>query len=236
MTIRHPDFPNGNIYLSGGMQYAEDLGGAWRAELSPKLKELGFFPIDIVELDKAYSAEYGDMYGPNSADSFLQTKCNIREHFVNTDLQLIEEQTDALIVLYDDSARLGCGTKAECQHAYNLNIPVFLVSVYPDWERQVPIWLQALTTKIFTDMDSLMTYISGLPAGILVKDRYGNHHDGNGNYLCFLSGEVFKKQKKHFVSHVSPLYSQDCVDLVVQTREREANRYEFILNYFKEKM
>lgn len=233
MKFRHPAYPNGNIYLSGGMQYAADKGGNWRAELSPDLKAYGYYPLDIVALDREYAKEHGELYGPDNHDSHAQMKSNVREHFVRTDLDLIEHCTDAVVVLYDEACRRGCGTQAECQHAYNLGLPVFLVTFFEDWEHEVPIWLQAITTKIFTSFEDLIYYLAGLPPTILVKDRYGNHHDGNGNYLCFLTGEVFRKRKHHFVSGVSPLYSQDAVDLVATTRERQIDRYDFFLDVLR---
>lgn len=230
MKFRHPKYPNGNIYLSGGMQFAAGKGGGWRTTIAPLLTNMKYYPIDIVELDRAYAKDHGELYGPENHDSHAQLKSNIREHFVRTDLDLIEHCSDAVIVLYDESVRRGCGTQAECQHAYNLGLPVFLVSEYSDWEREVPIWLQALTTRIFPHFHSLLDYLQRLPPTILVKDKYGNHHDGNGNYLCFLTGEVFKKQKHHFVSNVHPLYSQSAVDLVATTHEKQVDRYQYFLD------
>jgi hypothetical protein len=230
MKFEHPTLPNGNIYLSGGMQFADQKGGVWRTAIDPRLRELGMYPVDIVALDRAYAAEYGELYGVENHDSHEQMKSNVREHFVRTDLDLIEHCCDALIVLYDEACRRGCGTQAECQHAYNLGLPVFLVSQYDDWENEVPIWLQAITTKIFDTFEGLMDYLANLPPGILKKDRYGNHHDGNGNYLCFLTGEVFRKRKHSFVSNIAPLYSQSAVELVARTHEQQADRYNFFLD------
>lgn len=236
MRLRDTEYTNGNLYLSGGMQFAKAKGEGWRTLYTPRFLDLGYFPVDIVALDRAYAGRHGEMYGPDIHSSHCQLKANIREHFVHTDLKLIENHCDALVVLYDESARRGCGTQAECQHAYNNNLPVFLVSAFENWEHEVPIWLQAITTKIFTNFEELFEYLAKLPPGILIKDRYGNHHDGNGNYLCFLSGDVFTKRKHHFVSTVSPLYSQECVDLVVQTREKQADRYDFFVRALKIQM
>ena len=60
--IKHPKYPRGNIYLSGGMQFAPDLGGAWREETSAVLQSMKYYPLDITRLDKAYMAEHGDLY------------------------------------------------------------------------------------------------------------------------------------------------------------------------------
>ena len=228
--IKHPKYPRGNIYLSGGMQHADDLGGAWREEISEVLKDMSYYPLDITHLDKAYLAEHGDLYHSLTPDDHLQFKANMRKHFIYTDLELIKADSDALIVFYDESARLGAGTISECQYAYLLDIPIFLVSYWEDWHNEVPGWLQGLTTKIFTDFESLLDYMNDLPEGILKRDIYGNHAAGD-QYLCSLSGEPFQKSGLHFVSHVSPLYSKVSVELVRTTNEELKDRYQFFLEY-----
>lgn len=229
-------YQRGNLYLSGGMQFAANKGGGWRAEQTPILKEMGYYPVDIVALDRAYAAEHGEMYGPENYDTPEQLKSNVREHFVHTDLNLIEQHCDAVVVLYDESVRRGCGTQAECQHAYNLGLPVFLVSAFENTRKEVPLWLQAITTKIFTSFEDLNEYLVRLPTGILKKDKYGNHHDGKGNYLCFLTGKVFKKNKHSFVSTVFPLYSQEAVELIVQTKEQRVDRYQFFVDTLQKQL
>lgn len=231
--IKHPKFPNGNIYLSGGMQFAENLGAGWRVICGMKLKQSKYFPLDITELDIAYTAVHGELYRSFGSDEVLQMKSNIRKHFIYTDLELIVNDSDAMIIYYDESVRLGAGTISECQVAYNNDIPVFLVSAYGDDLNEIPGWLQALTTKMFTSFDDLHTYLDALPEGILKRDVYGNHNAGN-MYLCSLCGEPFKKHKQQFVSKVSPLYCGCCVDLVSETVEEHKDRYEFFINYLQD--
>lgn len=244
--IRHPKYPKGNIYLSGGMQFATDLGAGWREVCSKQLKSMGYYPLDICELDRAYAVAHGEllykkttMRTVETAEEELQTKSNIRKHFVHADLELIENDSDAVVVLYDEAARRGAGTISECQHAYNRDIPVFLVSYYEDWKKEVPGWLQALATRSFRSFEALYEYFSELPPGILVRDRYGNRHSGDNTglgdkYLCSLCGTVFTKNKHHFVSKVSPLYCSPCVDLVSTTHEELSDRYEFFMDYLEE--
>ena len=233
--IRHPLYKRGNIYLSGGMQYAPDLGAGWREMASEKLRELGYFPLDICELDREYAEAHGELlYDAANIERAvdvageLQAKSNIRKHFVKADLDLIENDSDAVIVYYDHAARHGAGTISEAQHAYNRDIPIFLVSEYTDWVKEVPGWLQSLSTRSFTDFESLFQYMAELPEGILIKDRYGNRHAGN-QYLCSLCGVAFKKRKHQFVSKVSPLLCSSCVDLTAETWEQLEDRYEFFL-------
>lgn len=231
--IRHPLYMRGNVYLSGGMQFATDMGAGWRAKCSERLREMEYFPLDICELDRSYADIHGELLydaanisrAVNVATE-LQAKSNIRKHFVKADLDLIEYDSDAVIIYYDESARRGAGTISECQHAYNRDIPIFLISEYEDWANEVPGWLQSLTTRSFVDFESLYHYMEELPKGILIKDRYGNRHVGN-QYLCSLCGVAYIKNGHQFVSKVSPLYCSSCVDLVCETWEQLEDRYEF---------
>ena len=228
--IKHPSYPRGNIYLSGGMQHAEGLGGSWRAEASRELKGMGYYPLDITDLDKAYMKEHGDLYHSLSPDAHLEFKANMRKHFIYTDLELIKNDSDALIVYYDESVRRGAGTISECQFAYDHDIPIFIISYWSNWHKEVPGWLQGLSTKIFTHFFDLYDYLSDLPKGILKRDIYGNHSAGN-QYLCSLSGEPFEKSGLHFVSQVTPLYSKESVERIRTTNEEKKDRYQFFLEY-----
>lgn len=235
--INHPLFKRGNIYLSGGMQHSADLGAAWRIQCGKKLRELRYFPLDITELDVAYTERYGQLYrsfDDNDPDQMLQKKSNIRKHFVYTDLKLIIDDSDALIVLYDESARKGAGTISECQVAYNHDLPIFLVNTFASMD-EVPGWLQSLTTKMFSSFEDLYAYLDQLPQGILKRDVYGNHHAGS-HYLCSLCGDPFEKQKTHFVSKVSPLYCKSCVELVKTTNTAHYDRYHFFAEYLAEQV
>lgn len=233
MTTRPPQWDRGNIYLSGGMQFAKELGAGWRIETSKKLKEMKYFPLDITELDVAYLKSEGKpLLIPTDKDQ-LSYKAHMRKHFIDTDLKLIKDNSDALIVYYDESARRGAGTVSEAQYAFLLNIPIFLVADYPtikDMHDNISGWLIALTTKCFTSFDDLYEYLDKLPEGILKKDLYGNHGVDN-KYLCNLSGEVFTKKKHKFVSQITPLLSQEAVKITHEVYEETKDRYEFMMEY-----
>ena len=230
--IMHPHYSRGTIYLSGSMEFAPDgqFGKVWRQDCASMLKRMGYYPLDITALDIAYSEQHGDIFRGVDTNDPLQRKMHIRKHFVYTDLQLITKDSDALIVLLDDGVRKGAGTISECQHAYNNDIPIFVVNGLPVGEK-ISGWLSALSTKIFPNFEQLYDYLYLLPRGILRRDVFGNRHSGD-HYLCSLCGTPFKKNKMHFVSKVSPLYCKPCVDLVRETHEEHKDRY----NYFIEKL
>lgn len=231
--IKHPRYPRGNIYLSGGMEHAPDDGATWRYRISIELKRRRYFPLDISELDAAYTAEHGKLYASFEQDGEIKRKANIRKHFVYTDLELIKNDTDAIILYYDDAVRLGAGTLGEAQFAFLRDIPIFVVSAWEEWESEIPGWLHALSTKVFRTFDECLDYMDLLPNDILKRDIYGNHHGAGDYYLCSLSGEVFKKAKHHFVSKVSPLYSNSSVQIIANIHEDKKDRYEFIIEHLE---
>ncbi len=230
----------GLAYLSGGMEKAVNLGAKWREVCTKRLEAMGYASIDITALDVAYTKSHGSVtdagyvIGKDASD--LQIKSNIRHQFIYTDLRLIRDDCDFVIAYYDQSFKDGSGSFTECQAAYDNEKPLFIVS---DFEH-VPSWLKSLATKTFYSpntefaFERLMDYLDSLPPGILKVDRYGNHNAGS-HYLCSLCGEVFGKTKQHFVSKVSPLLCKGCVDVVQQTRERHADRYEFAVKYLYDK-
>lgn len=228
--IKHSDYPRGNIYLSGGMQFTPDgLGAEWRSTCSEWLKQLGYYPLDIAALDSAYTAAHGHLYRFLNDAELLQRKSNIRKHFIDTDIALIRNDTDAVIILYDESVRRGAGTTSEVHESFMLDIPVFLLNTYQSLD-QVPGWMQAETTVIFNTWDEMQNYFARLPPGILKRDAYGNRRSGS-QYLCSLCGGIDEKHNTHFVSKVSPLYCKRCVGLVKTTFEQHKDRYEFFLEH-----
>lgn len=222
------------------MQFAKDFGAGWRAEIADSLKSMNYYPIDIALFDRLYAEQHGDLIHKYcdlrtviSEEDSIQTRANIRRHFVHADLKLISDACDALIVLYNEAARRGAGTISEVQHAYDHDIPIFLVSYYDDWTKEVPGWLQATATKSFTTFESLLEYLDNLPRNILIKDVYGNRCVDQ-EYLCSLCGDVFSKNKHHFVSKVDPLYCKSCVEIVTETYEGVEDRYNFFLKIIEQ--
>lgn len=231
--IKHPLYPNGSIYLSGGMQFAKDLGAGWRIECSKKLRELQFYPIDITMLDQAYAKDHGHLYEQANFD-FFQYKSHLRKQFIETDINLLKNDADAVIVYYDESVRRGAGTTCEVHEAFRYGTPVFAVNAYKDL-KEMPGWMKAETTEIFEEWDELYSYLECLPPAILKRDMYGNRRSGNF-YLCSLCGKVEEKHKSHFVSEIKPLYCKSCVEIAKETFEKRKDRYEYFLEYFEREM
>jgi hypothetical protein len=233
--IKHPKYNKGSIYLSGAMERATDgqLGSLWRKKCSDELMKLGYYPVDISQLDMEYAKQHGDLFSLYHEKNILQRKSNIRAHFIEADLKLILNQCNAVLLYYDEGVRQGAGTISEAQIAYTNEIPVFIVNGY-DSEKEIPGWLYALSTKIFSSFEEAYQYFTLLPDNILQLDKYGNRHC-SGHYLCSLCGSVFEKHKHHFVSKVSPLLCMSCVDIVKKTHESLKDRYEFFCEQLEKK-
>ncbi len=238
-NIKFKDDHNGVIYLSGGMEHTspdDPMGAVWRKRTSSELNILGYYPLNIADLDIVYQQQCGDLFNVSNCDDTVEQalsrkKAAIRKHFIHTDLRLIIHDSDAVIVYYDDSVRKGAGTIGECQTAFNNDIPIFIVSSYDSTE-DIPSWLVAISTKLFFNFKELYQYLSNLPEKILRRDRYGNHHSGE-YYLCSLTGEPFKKEGLHFASNINPLYNKQSVSIVQQINTHP-DRYNFIIDYLTE--
>jgi len=225
----------GTLYLSGSMEHAPDgkLGSEWRSKCSKALKKIGYTPVDIAHLDKKYSEQYGDLFSLYHEKDKIQRKSNIRAHFIEADLKLIQTHCDAVLLYFDEGVRKGAGTISEAQFCYDHHIPVFIVNAY-DSEQEIPGWLYAISAKVFPSFEECYKYLNSLPETILQLDRYGNRHSGE-HYLCSLCGDSFIKNKHHFVSTISPLYCSGCVDIVTHTKEKLKDRYDFFCEALEKK-
>ena len=153
-------------YLSGGIEYSPDPGRAWRADLAPVLRELGHEWYDPAEDERKNLAddEVGHFRAWKSSD--LPRFQNTVRKIIRYDLDLIEQQTDYVICLWDDSAAKGAGTHAELTIAFRRQIPVYLVAGMPI--EKVSGWILGCATEVFTDFDGLKTFLRRTYARSLV--------------------------------------------------------------------
>lgn len=214
------------IYLSGGMENAVALGSSWRLSTSTILASLGYTALNITALDNAFSEQFGCPLAMADTDE-LSVKAVMRKQYIEDDLRLIRNDSDAVLIYYDESVRRGAGSHSEVHHAFENNIPVFLVTSYDTIIGNVPKWMIAMCTATFTSFDEFYSYISNLPNGILKKDRYDNH-GLNGKYLCSMCGDVFNGK---FVSKISPLQCTSC-DKIVEKINNFPDRYTFFKTKF----
>jgi hypothetical protein len=151
------------FYLSGGMEFKKKLGGPWREWITPELEKRRHDAINPVKLEMAEEElETGEpiqirLSRLKNEGKLEEVRRLVRRFLFRKDMYAIQE-SDAIIVLYDESTRKGAGTLSEAWEAFREGRPVYLVTEFP--MEEVPTWLIGETTAIFDNMDDLLEYIS----------------------------------------------------------------------------
>ena len=147
------------VYLSGGMEYADDEGRDWRAQLQEWLEQ---------EL-------HCEIFNPNrESERFVRTHhpgldfralkaqdlprySAIASGLVDLDCREIAERSDMVICLWDEAAMRGAGTKGELTMARFSGKPVYLVTSFP--HRDIPGWVLGCTTRILAGFEELKEFL-----------------------------------------------------------------------------
>lgn len=153
------------FYLSGGMEFKKHLGGPWREWFTAKLEELRHDAINPVKLESAEDTEDREKGFPlqerlsilKVEGELTEVRKIVRDSLFRKDMWAIQ-LADAIVVLYDESAQKGAGTLSEAWEAFREGVPVYLVTDFD--MKDVPTWLIGETTKIFSDFEGLLEYIS----------------------------------------------------------------------------
>ena len=150
------------FYLSGGMEYKKNLGMAWRDWLTQELETRHHDAINPVKLEMC-EEELEDVPVQTQlsqlkvAGKLDEVRRLVRKVLFRKDMFAIQI-ADALIIYYDESVQKGAGTLSEAWEAFREGVPVYLVSDYPMDE--IPTWLIGETTRIFSNFDELLKYVS----------------------------------------------------------------------------
>ena len=154
--------PQKRVYLSGGMEYADNEGRDWRHALQISL-ETGFgwsvFNPNR-ESDLFFQTHYPsvDVRALKTTDTLHYR--NIVERLVELDCREIAEHSDLVICYWDESAMRGAGTKGELTIAKYFGKPVYMVTSIP--VNEIPGWVLACTTRLFPGFEELHTFLQGL--------------------------------------------------------------------------
>jgi nucleoside 2-deoxyribosyltransferase len=156
------------FYLAGSIEYSPDLGKVWRAEITPLLKSLGHEVYDPAEDERKNLTEF-------EASEFRRWKSSDLRRFQETvrkiiayDLDVIEQECDAIICYWDCYAGRGAGTQGELTFAHRLGIPVYLICAMPVAE--ISGWLLGCASEVFEDLDAFRQFISGKPAQLAAAE------------------------------------------------------------------
>jgi hypothetical protein len=149
----------GHIYLSGGMEYAEDEGRDWRQNLEQWLtKEFGckiFNPNS--ESERFFSQYFPDIDIRSLKETDVVQYAAIVARLVEIDCKEIAERSELVICYWDDSAQRGAGTKGELTIAKHFGKPVYMVTSVP--HKEIPGWVLGCTTFIFDSFDELKGFL-----------------------------------------------------------------------------
>jgi hypothetical protein len=146
-------------YLSGGMEFAENYGADWRAEISSWLShELGHSSFNPVKASEKFLAtKYpGVDFRLTKREDFVKHR-EIARQIVALDCQEIILESDYIICYYDESAQRGAGTKGELTVAAIFGKPVYLV-IEMELEK-IPSWVLGCANEIFNNFDSLKNFL-----------------------------------------------------------------------------
>lgn len=151
------------FYLSGGMEYKENLGANWRDWITEELEKRRHDAINPVKLEIVEEEFEHDvpiqirLTKLKNEGKLDEVRRLVRKVLFRKDMFGIQ-LADAIIVLYDESTRKGAGTLSEAWEAFREGRPVYLVTDFPIEE--VPTWLIGETTQIFYNMEDLLEYVS----------------------------------------------------------------------------
>lgn len=147
------------MYLSGGMEYADNEGRDWREPLQSWIEtNLGWAVFNPNrESDRFFEREYPsvDIRGLKMSDPMAYKK--IVERLVNIDCNEIAQRSDLVVCYWDESAMRGAGTKGEVTMAKYFAKPVYMVTSVA--VHDIPGWVLACTTEIFPSFEKLQKFL-----------------------------------------------------------------------------
>jgi hypothetical protein len=147
-------------YLSGGMEYADGEGVAWRSELHDWiLSNLGHDVFNPnVESEKLFRTEYPDVDFRRLKLSDPPRYREIARRLVELDCDEIARRSDYVICYWDEGAVWGAGTKGELTMAKFFGKPVYLVTSFP--LHDIPGWVLGCVTETFPDFSNLRAFLA----------------------------------------------------------------------------
>jgi hypothetical protein len=147
------------VYLSGGLEYAENEGRSWRSLLQVWLESTFGWTVfnPNIESDRFLRTHYPgiDLRSLKNTTPVLYT--SIVAQLVDCDCREIADRVDFVLCYWDESAMRGAGTKGELTIARHFRKPVYMVTSIPT--QTMPGWVLACTTRIFGSFEELKTFL-----------------------------------------------------------------------------
>ena len=146
------------IYLSGSIEFSEDHGRGWRADLTPFLRSLGHRVYDpAADQKKNLTAkEVANFRAWKTSDP--EKFARVVRKIIHWDLDLVEKRAGCVICYWDANAGRGAGTQAEVTAAFRAGKPVYLVT--PLAREQISGWILACATRVFPGFGELREFLA----------------------------------------------------------------------------
>lgn len=115
------------VYLAGGMEKTQD-GRSWRIEATSKLKRYNMQSWDpYKEESEIVDFSYvKNLINTKDREKNFEEFKEVMSKIVKYDLSVVRDQSDVLLVRFDESVLKGAGTKAEISVATLYNKPVHI--------------------------------------------------------------------------------------------------------------
>lgn len=166
------------VYLAGGMEAEKNLGAGWRADVSPRLRDMGYDVLNPCEfepqqlsglhthrLPEQMLTVTGDTITPahwhqlKLSPQATPARNRFRRYMqriIQYDLNVVENVADVLLVNWTKGAAKGAGTHHEVGQAYRHGKPVYVVC---SDEAHFPGWLDGCATAIFSTMEEALKHL-----------------------------------------------------------------------------
>ena len=152
-------------YLSGPIENAKNDGASWRQDmtlwLEKNLKHKVFNPV--IETKNIMGHLNDSNFRSMKKTDPIEYKKIIRK-IIKLDLEAVINDSDYLIVKWDESVLKGGGTHGEITMAYWIKKPIFIVNSLPIDDMSS--WIFSCSDFIFKDFKSLKKKLTHLYKGI----------------------------------------------------------------------
>lgn len=157
--MKHRPVKTSRVYLSGGMEYAQDEGADWRSEVEEWIHtSLGHSVFNPNKESARYLKKRlkgDDFRGLKVSDP--QRFAKLVSGIVDFDSREIAARSDYIVCYWDRSAQRGAGTKGELTIARFHRKPVYMVTeMNPE---NIPGWILGCTTRMFGSFDQLKSFL-----------------------------------------------------------------------------
>jgi hypothetical protein len=146
-------------FLCGGMEYASDGGRHWRERIRLWIQENVNHRVYDPSVQPQRLLNEEELRNYRAWKLTDLDRCRkVMRIIINHELDLVANQTDYVVCLWDEAAAAGGGTHAELTTAYRKGIPVYIVTEMP--VEEISGWVVACSTKIFPGWAELKSHLS----------------------------------------------------------------------------